>query len=118
MNPAETAQYAAFLKATLPVMDAFVKGSKVQGRRRVHDGLENQWHDFGEPSWHADYEYRVKPAPRTLYVIECKHKISGQLSHDIRPTWTKEDHESACRKWNAVCDTYEYKVVEYLEQLP
>lgn len=54
-------------KACIEVMQAYVDGKEIQLRTNQH----NEWLTINSPSWDwAAWEYRIKPAPKIIYVNE------------------------------------------------
>lgn len=55
-------------KELLPVIQAFADGKTIQVRGRT--SAVPKWTDIlSDPSFFGNCEYRIKPEPRTLYVI-------------------------------------------------
>ena len=64
----------AKLLAMRPVMEAFLKGEKVEVR---HSPIA-AWQHTASPAWDIDFEYRIKPKPFEGWM--AVHKASGTAS--------------------------------------
>lgn len=68
-------------KELAPIIQAYGEGKAVQCRRRGN----SEWEDDGGcgVSWYNDYEYRIKPEPKTrpmtrgevLYILSTEHCV-------------------------------------------
>ena len=55
-------------KKAVEVMQAYLEGKVIEGRR---NGSTNGWIRLRSPEWNwSETEYRVKPEPKEIYVIE------------------------------------------------
>lgn len=63
-------------KACIEVMQAYVDGKEIQLRANPH----NEWLLTNSPLWDwAAWEYRIKPAPKIIYVNEYVDYVSAYL---------------------------------------
>lgn len=76
MNAAETAKYLAWLKVTLPVMEAFAKGEEIQ--HSTPSQHVTRWADCTAPMWLPAHTYRIKPKPIEKWaVLNSKGYVQG-----------------------------------------
>ncbi len=70
MSTRETENKIAILRSQLEVMEAFKNGKTIQFKKLLP--ANEKWRDSTtslEPGWFwKDYDYRVKPEPREVYV--------------------------------------------------
>lgn len=72
------------------VIKAWADGADIQYRNR---GSTCEWVDVMRPSWDDQYEYRVKPEPKKLYIqtvrgpkgdtLELARRDTGLLRQDV-----------------------------------
>ena len=60
-------------KALLPVMQAFAEGKDVDFR--FND--QGAWRPASTPSWCEEFQYRIKPEPRVIWVNEYEDGSFG-----------------------------------------
>jgi len=73
-------------KELLPIIQAYAEGKTIQYRANINVG----WRDAGGPRWDDDFEYRIKPEPKVIYVNEyengdmavCKTKARAEAEAD------------------------------------
>lgn len=64
------------LAEKIAVMQAFADGKSVQHASRILSEKDRVWWDVASPDWDwADVVYRVKPAPKRMYVITYSYAI-------------------------------------------
>lgn len=105
MNAAKTAIYLAWLKANMPVMEAFAKGEEIQYQSHVG------WANIEEPHWDMTVSYRIKPKPLSrFYVIDRWDNLASG------PKQLKKDAETLADRWNTnLVQGYPFRVIEMRE---
>lgn len=100
MNAAETAKYLAWLKVTLPVMEAFAKGEEIQ--HSTPSQRMPLWDDCTTPMWLPAHSYRIKPKPIERWaVVNPKDYVEG--------TYDSRSHAEQIAK------KYDFRVVHMRE---
>lgn len=116
MNAAHTAKFLAWLEKHKDVMKAFAQGEQVEVSNTLSGG---KWVDTPNPLWDGRSDYRIKPQPRTRYVIEESHINGASWREVCSPSScvTKCDFDATVKGWNSNSTCYQYRVVEYKEVL-
>lgn len=99
-------------KEFLPLVQALAEGKTIQYK---HEGYDKEWRDYRNPSFHhpASY-YRIKPEPRSIYIVEVLHGINWQQCS----IWFSRD--VAYRAFASARDSKHYsdvRMTEFLEKL-
>lgn len=120
MNAAQTASWLAWVKKNEPALTAFAKGEQVQVKCLKSGAIKHimgdqEWNDVDYVLSSFDYEYRVKPNPRTMYIIEVKPVGSDNWTTYVR-RWSKDKDyisglEHAARHYPT------YREVEFVESV-
>jgi len=64
-------------KELLPIIQAYAEGKTIQYRANINVG----WRDAGGPRLDDDFEYRIKPESKVIYVNEY---ANGIFDHDSK----------------------------------
>lgn len=92
MNAGETAKYLAWLKVTLPVMEAFAKGETIQFKSALP--YEMEWCDCDSPYWCKETIYRIKPKPMERWgLVDADGCTEGTMYR------TPERAKQLAKKW-------------------
>lgn len=80
-----TPQRAAEL---LPIITAFSQGKTIQFLANASVPNSSYWENVLTPSWQNDIEYRLKPEPREVFIVEKGGLLTlechSQFSHCCR----------------------------------
>lgn len=121
MNAAQIAQYLAWFKKNESALLAFAKGEEVQvkyasGSIRRSDHIR-EWNDTDSVYFHTEREYRVKPQPRTAYIVERRLLGGNGKWERHKTTFDKCEADNCLRAASGAyrISSYEWRVSEFVE---